>query len=166
MMKKKVAGGGRQEAVAECGYRRQSAVWPVYCRCLLPTVSFLLFFFTSCKFLEPTIGEFNVKNMEPKSEEEFIIEVAVEVDNPNTFNIWLKKGKMDIIMGKQKMGTLVTVGKVVLKKKTKDYYTISCLAKLDPGSALLGMLTGLTGNNNKPVTFKGSIRGGDRKSVV
>lgn len=120
----------------------------------------IAFCLSSCKFLEPTIGDFNVKNMEPKSEQEFIVEVAVEVDNPNTFNIWLKKGKMDILMGNDKMGTLNTVGKVVLKKKTKDYYIITCLAKLDPGSALLGMLTGIGGNKNKPVTFKGSIHAG------
>lgn len=122
-------------------------------------VFFIAFFIVSCKFTEPTIGDFNIKDMRPKDDGDFIIEVSVEVDNPNTYNIWLKNGKMDILMGKEKMGNIKTIGKVVLKKEKKDDYTITCIAKLDPGGALMGMLTGL-GGNNKPVTFKGDIRAG------
>lgn len=120
----------------------------------------IAFFVSSCKFTEPAIGDFNIKDMRPKNDGDFIIEVSVEVDNPNTFNIWLKDGKMDVIIGKEKMGTLTTIGKVILKKKKKDDYSIYCLAKIDPSSILFGMLTGLGGNNNKPITFKGDIRAG------
>jgi hypothetical protein len=118
----------------------------------------IAFFVSSCKFTEPTIGNFNLQNFSPKSDSKYRIEVSVEVDNPNTFNIWLKKGEFDIIMGKEKMGKIKTIGKVVLKKNKKDDYTISGEATIDPGGALMEMILG--GGSNKPVTIKGTIKGG------
>ncbi len=120
----------------------------------------MAFFMSSCTFTEPTIGNFNFKSMSPKEDGNFRIEVEVKVDNPNNYNIWLKKGKFDILMGNQKMGTVHTVGKVVLKKQKNDYYIIKAETKLNPDGALLGMLTGLTSGGNKPVTLKGDIRAG------
>jgi LEA14-like dessication related protein len=118
----------------------------------------IAFFFSSCKFAEPTIGNFNLQNFSPKNETKYIIEVSVEVNNPNNYNIWLKKGDFDINMGKQKMGHIKTIGKVVLKKNKKDSYTLKGEATLDPGGALMGML--LNGGSNKHVTIKGAIKGG------
>ncbi len=118
----------------------------------------IAFFLSSCKFTEPTIGNFNLQNFTPKSETKYIVEVSVEVDNPNNYNIWLKKGDFDIIMGKQKMGHIKTIGKVTLKKNKRDNYIITGEATLDPGGALMGMI--LNGGSNKPVTIKGTIKGG------
>lgn len=118
----------------------------------------MAFFLSSCKFTEPTIGDFNLQNLTPKSDSKYLIEVSVEVDNPNNYNIWLKKGDFDIIMGKEKMGKIKTIGKVTLKKNKKDNYTIKGEATLDPGSALMGML--LNGGSNKKVTIKGTLKGG------
>ena len=117
----------------------------------------IAFFISSCKFTEPTFGDFTFKNIRPRDDGSYIIEVAVEVDNPNTYNIWVKKGNMDIEMNKQKMGTVKTIGKVVLKKQTKDTYTITAQAQLDPNSALVGMIIN---GGNKPVTVKGTIKAG------
>lgn len=118
----------------------------------------IAFFISSCKFTEPTIGAFNLQNFSPKSETKYRIEVSVEVDNPNDYNIWLKKGNFDILMGNQKMGKIKTIGKVVLKKNKRDDYTIVGEATLDPGGALMGMI--LNGGSNKPVTIKGTLKGG------
>jgi len=118
----------------------------------------IAFLFTSCKFIEPTIGKFNLQSFTPKSDTKYIIEVTVEVDNPNSFNIWLKKGNFDIFMGKEKMGKIKSVGVVSLKKNKKDTYTIKGEATLDPGGALMGMI--LNGGSNKKVTIKGTMKGG------
>jgi hypothetical protein len=118
----------------------------------------MAFFLSSCKFTEPTIGDFNLQSFNPKSETVYMVDVSVEVDNPNNYNIWLKKGNFDILMGKQKMGHIKTIGKVVLKKNKKDSYTITGEATLDPGGALMGMI--LNGGGNKKVTIKGTIKGG------
>lgn len=118
----------------------------------------IAFLFTACKFTEPTIGKFDLKNFSPKSDSKYTIEVEVEVDNPNNYNIWLKKGNFDILMGKEKMGTIKTIGVVSLKKNKRDNYTIRGEATLDPGSSLMAMI--LNGGSNKKVTIKGSLRGG------
>ncbi len=118
----------------------------------------IAFLFSSCKFTEPTIGDFNLSNMTPKSSSSYLVEVTVEVDNPNNYNIWLKKGDFDIIMGKQKMGKIKTIGKVVLKKNQRGEYTIKGEATIDPTGALFGML--MNGGSNKPVTVKGTIKAG------
>ena len=118
----------------------------------------IAFFITSCKFTEPTIGNFNLQNFEPKSDTKYLIEVSVEVDNPNNYNIWLKKGEFDIIMGKEKMGKIKTIGKVTLKKNKNETYTIKGEATLDPNGRLMEMI--LNGGGNKNVTIKGSMKGG------
>src|SRR5687767_12951582 len=118
----------------------------------------MAFFVSSCKFTEPTIGDFNLQTFTPKSDTKYLVEVSVDVDNPNNFNIWLKKGDFDIIMGKQKMGKIKTIGKVVLKKNKKGTYTIKGEATLDPGSSLLGMIT--NGNSGSKITIKGTMKGG------
>jgi hypothetical protein len=118
----------------------------------------IAFFVTSCKFTEPTIGNFNLQNFTPKSDTKYLIEVSVEVDNPNNYNIWLKKGEFDIIMGKEKMGKIKTIGKVTLKKNKNDTYTIKGEATLDPNGKLMEII--LNGGGNKKVTVKGSMKGG------
>lgn len=120
---------------------------------------FIAFFITSCKFTEPTIGNFNLQNFAPKSDSKYTIEVSVDVDNPNNYNIWLKKGNFDIIMGKEKVGTVKSVGVVTLKKNKRDTYTLKGEATVDPGGPLMEMI--LTGKGSgKRVTIKGTLKGG------
>ena len=119
----------------------------------------IAFFITSCKFTEPTIGNFNLQNFTPQSKSKYIVEVSVDVDNPNNYNIWLKKGKFDIIMGKEKVGTVKSVGVVTLKKNKRDTYTLKGEATIDPNGPLMEMI--LTGKGSgKRVTIKGSLKGG------
>ncbi len=118
----------------------------------------IAFFVSSCKFTEPTIGNFNLQNFTPKSDSKYLIEVTVDVDNPNNYSIWLKKGNFDIYMGKEKVGKVKSVGVVTLKKNKRDSYTIKGEATLDPGSSIMGMI--LNGGGGKRVTIKGTMRGG------
>mgnify|MGYP003579179939 CR=1 FL=1 len=118
----------------------------------------IAFFVCSCKFTEPTIGDFNLQNFTPQSGSKYLIEVAVDVDNPNTFNIWLKKGNFDIILGKEKVGKIKTIGKVTLKKQKHEIYTIKGEAEIDPNSPLMEMI--LNGGKGKRVTIKGTLKGG------
>jgi hypothetical protein len=119
----------------------------------------IAFFVTSCKFTEPTIGNFNLQNFSARSSSKYLVEVSVEVDNPNNNNIWLKKGDFDIIMGKEKMGKIKTIGKVTLKKNKSDTYIIQGEATLDPDGKLMEMIMN-GGGGNKKVTIKGSMKGG------
>jgi hypothetical protein len=119
----------------------------------------IAFFITSCKFTEPTIGNFNLQNFAPKSDSKYTIEVSVDVNNPNNYNIWLKKGKFDIIMGKEKVGTVKSIGVVSLKKNKKDTYTLKGEATIDPNSPLMAMILKGSGAGKK-VTIKGSLKGG------
>jgi LEA14-like dessication related protein len=119
----------------------------------------IAFFITSCKFTEPTIGNFNLQNFAPASNSKYTIEVSVDVDNPNNYNIWLKKGQFDIIMGKEKVGTAKSIGVVTLKKNKNDTYTIKGEATIDPNGPLMEMI--LTGKGSgKKVTIKGTLKGG------
>jgi LEA14-like dessication related protein len=118
----------------------------------------IAFLFTSCKFTEPTIGKFDLKSFSPKSDTQYLIEVTVDVDNPNNYNIWLKGGKFDIMMGNEKMGVIKSKGVVSLKKNKRDTYTIKGIATLNPGSSLMTLI--MNGGSNKKVKIKGSLRGG------
>lgn len=118
----------------------------------------IAFLFSSCKFTEPTIGKFDLHSFTPKSDTKYIIEVTVEVDNPNNYNIWLKGGKFDIIMGDENVGKIKSIGVVSLKKNKRDTYTIRGEATLNPGSSLLTMI--MNGGSNKKVKIKGTLKGG------
>lgn len=122
------------------------------------SVLIIAFLLSSCKFTEPTIGNFNLQNFSPKSDSKYLIEVTVEVDNPNNYNIWLKKANFDIYMGKEKVGKVKSIGVVTLKKNKRDNYTIKGEATLDPSSSIMGMI--LNGGGGKRVTVKGTIKGG------
>jgi LEA14-like dessication related protein len=117
----------------------------------------IAFFFSSCKFTEPTFGKFNLQSMQPKKDGNYTIELSVEVNNPNNYNIWVKGGNMDILMSKEKMGNVKTKGTVVLKKQKKDTYIIKAETKFDPNSSIL---TVILNGGNKSVTLKGSIKAG------
>lgn len=115
---------------------------------------------SSCKFIQPTFGGFNIKSVKPGKEGEMDIEAEVKVDNPNNYSIWVKKGNMDILMDNGTVGTVKTEGVTTIKAKSNDYATVHLKAKIDQGGALMGALSGVMGGAMPKLKFKGSIRAG------
>jgi len=115
-------------------------------------------FLSSCKFIQPTFGKYNIESLTPTDDGNFKIEVSMEVDNPNNYNIWVRGGKMDVTMGSEKVGTIKTKGTVVLKKQTRNKYVMKANTKMDKNSSVVNMI--INGAMNKPVKVQGSIKAG------
>lgn len=87
------------------------------------------------------------------------LQIDVKVDNPNTFNIKVRKSTMDIYINDKYVGKTHLDDKIVLKKKTEDVYAV--VLRADPKDvikAAMGSLGGLL-KGNVTVRLKGDVKG-------
>jgi LEA14-like dessication related protein len=84
------------------------------------------------------------------------IQAALAVNNPNKFNIKIKKIEADIILNNQNLGKINLIKKVTLKKNTDGIYDFTINTKFSDLAALAPTLL-LGGGLNLKV--KGEIKG-------
>ena len=87
------------------------------------------------------------------------LQLDVKVDNPNKFNIKVKKSTMNIYINEKFVGKTTLDEKVVIKKKTEDVYGV--VLNADPKDLLkaaMGSLGGLL-KGNVTVRLKGDVKG-------
>ncbi|CAG5077673.1 NDR1/HIN1-like protein [Parvicella tangerina] len=87
------------------------------------------------------------------------LQIDVKVDNPNKFNIKVKKSTMDIYINEQYVGKTHLDDKIILKKRTEDVYGVVLRANpKDILKAAMGSLGGLL-KGNVTVRLKGDVKG-------
>ncbi len=103
-------------------------------------------------------GVQNVSVIE-RNDKEVKIQIDVKVDNPNKFNVKVKKSIMSIYVNEKFVGKTELDEKIVLKKRTEDVYAV--VLKADPKElvkAAIGSLGGLL-KGNVTVRLKGDVKG-------
>ncbi len=103
-----------------------------------------------------------------RNDDNLKLQVDVLVDNPNTYNIKVKKSTLDIYLNGKYVGKTTLDDKIVLKKKTAGVYGV--VLKADTRSimkAAMGSLGGLL-KGEVTIGLKGKVKGsvyGISKSV-
>ena len=96
------------------------------------------------------------------------LEIAVLIDNSNTYNIKVKKSSLDIYLNGKYAGKTTLDEKVVIKKKSENvYYVVVNVSTKDLMKAAMGNIGGLLKGTAK-VQLKGKVKGavyGISKSV-
>lgn len=112
-------------------------------------------------------GVKNVSLVE-RTDKNLKIQVDVLVNNPNTFNIKVKKSTLDIYLNDKYVGKTTLDDKIVLKKQTEDVYAV--VLNTDAKSILkaaMGSIGGLL-KGTANIRLKGKVKGsvyGISKSV-
>lgn len=103
-------------------------------------------------------GVQNVSVVE-RTENDLKLQVDVRINNPNTYNIKIKKSVFDIYINDRLVGKTNLAEKVILKKKTEDVYGIVLNANArDLLKAAMGSLGGLMKGTVK-IGIKGDVKG-------
>lgn len=87
------------------------------------------------------------------------LQIDVKVDNPNKFNIKVKKSTMDIYINDKYVGKTHLDDKIIIKKKSEEVYGV--VLRADPRDILkaaMGSLGGLL-KGNVTVQLKGDVKG-------
>jgi LEA14-like dessication related protein len=112
-------------------------------------------------------GVKNVSLLE-RTEDKLKIQVDVLVDNPNTFNIKVKKSTLDIYLNGKYVGKTSLDDKIVLKKNKEDVYFVVLNANTrEIMKAAMGSIGGLL-KGEATIGLKGKVKGsvyGITKSV-
>lgn len=111
-----------------------------------------------------------VKNVSivDKTDSKIKLQIDVLVDNPNKFNIKVKKSTLDIYINDKYVGKTTLEDKIILKKNTEDIYGV-ILSTDTKGimKAVMGSLGGLL-KGSADIRLKGKVKGsvyGISKSV-
>lgn len=120
---------------------------------------FSIFFLTSCFDYEDV--EFKgVKNfgVENRSDGNITVRIDLKVNNPNNYNIKIKKSSLDIFVNGAKIGKTKMKNNIVLKKNQQDEYPLylTLSEKELKGSALSTIGSFLKGSMK--VRIKGDIK--------
>lgn len=103
-----------------------------------------------------------------RTEDKLRIQVDVLVDNPNNFNIKVKKSTLDIYLNGKYVGKTTLDSKIVVKKNTEDVYPVVLNANTkEVMKAAMGSLGGLL-KGKVTIGLKGKVKGsvyGISKSV-
>ncbi len=111
-----------------------------------------------------------VKNVSLVERTEKILKIQVDVlvDNPNKFNIKVKKSTLDIYLNDKYVGKTTLDDKIVLKKKSEEIYAV--VLNADAKSILKAAMGSLGGflKGTVDIRIKGKVKGsvyGISKSV-
>lgn len=118
------------------------------------------FLFQSCMEYKD-INFKGVKNVavQDRSSEKMKLEIAVLIDNPNTYNIKVKKSSLDIYLNGKYAGKTTLDQKVVIKKKSENvYYAVINVSTKDLMKAAMGSIGGLL-KGTATVELKGKVKG-------
>ena len=120
---------------------------------------FSIFFFTSCLDYEDV--EFKgVQNfgIEDRSAGNITVRIELKVNNPNNYNIKIKKSSLDVFVNGAEVGKTKMKNNIVLKKNHQDVYPLylTLSEKELKGSALSSIGSFLKGSMK--VRIKGDIK--------
>mgnify|MGYP005999535615 CR=1 FL=1 len=80
-------------------------------------------------------------NIEERTDDHILLRIDLKVDNPNKYNIKIKKSALDIYLNGKFVGKTKMKKKIVLKKKTEDVYPV--YLKTSGQDILKGAMTSL-----------------------
>lgn len=87
--------------------------------------TFLIIFLTSCfDYEEVQFKGMQGFNIEERTEDNITVRLDIKVDNPNTYNIKIKKSNLDLYLNKKYLGKAKIKKSVTLKKKQIDTYPV------------------------------------------
>ncbi len=97
--------------------------------------------------------------IEDRTADNIKVRLDLRVENPNTYNIKIKKSTLDVYINGKYLGEAKMMNDIKLKKKTEDVYPI--YMKTDGRKVLqtaLGSLGSIFGGGNITVRIKGDIK--------
>lgn len=102
------------------------------------------------------VGDYSIG----KVEGDFInIHVNAEINNPNKYNIKIKKTALDLFVDKKNVGQAKMTNDIVLKKKTQDTYQFTVKANYKKLSgSLMSSLKSLLGKSKIKLGIKGRVK--------
>ncbi len=131
-------------------------------------VSFTFLFQGCLEYKEVNFKGVKDVNIQDRSSDKMKIEIAVLIDNPNTYNIKVKKSTLDVYLNGKYAGKTTLDQKVVIKKKSENvYYAVINVSTKDLMKAAMGSIGGLL-KGTATVELKGKVKGsvyGISKSV-
>jgi len=102
------------------------------------------------------IGDYDVQNLSTSNVD---LVVKMEVNNPNTYNIRIKKSDFDLFVDGSKVGKAKMANDVVIEKKTQKEYDLVLKANpSDISSKLMSNVMGLLGKKKVKVGIKGKVK--------
>ena len=120
---------------------------------------FSVIFLTSCfDYEDVTFKSVQNIGVEGRSRGNITVRIDMKVNNPNNYNIKIKKSSLDVFVNGSKAGKTKIKNDVVLKKNRQDVYSLYLtLSEKDlKGSALASIRSLLTGSMK--IRIKGDIK--------
>ncbi len=102
------------------------------------------------------VGDYSVGNM---TNEKVAINLNMEVNNPNSYNIRIKKSTLDLYLEGKKVGETQMTNDIVLKKKTQAVYPFTIEANYkDIAGAAMKSVSSLFGKKEVTLGIKGRVK--------
>jgi LEA14-like dessication related protein len=121
-------------------------------------ISLIIVSFTGClDFKNPTLGEVSNFKMDSFSDNVVKCNFEIKVDNPNTFNIKLKRSTIDVLVDDVLYGKINLDKKIKFRKKSDKIYTVPLILKLEKGAMI--KLMGLMLKSKVNLRLKGRVKG-------
>lgn len=96
-------------------------------------------------------------NVEEQNNDNILVRLDLRVNNPNKYNITIKKTKLDVSINGKKIGQTEMKNDIKLKKKTEAVYPVRL--KMNRGDIMKGAMSSLGG------LFGGSVKVGVKGNV-
>lgn len=121
---------------------------------------FLLVFITSCAaYKDVELIGVNNYALGDLAKETVDLTVKMEVNNPNGYNIRIKKTTLDLFLEGKEVGKAKMQGDIVLKKKTQQEYEFTIRANYkELSGAILKSIGSLFGKNEITLGLKGKVK--------
>lgn len=102
------------------------------------------------------VGEYRINNVTKENVE---VSVNIQVNNPNNYNIKLKKTDLDLYLEGEKIGKANIKEDLILKKRTQEKYTLTFQSNYkELSGAVLGRLPSLLRKSKIKVGLKGRVK--------
>lgn len=120
----------------------------------------LVFLSASCiTYKDVELKGTNGFNVDSFSKEEVRLRLTVTVENPNNYNIKVKKGDLDLFVSGKKAGKAKLAESIVLRKnETADYDVVVITSLKELGSGGLMTLAGGALSGSIPIRVKGWVK--------
>lgn len=131
-------------------------------RTLIFNFLILSLLFTSCvNYDKVEIKDIQEVKLLSFSEKGLVVDSKVKISNPNIFDIKIVDSKLNVFIKDELIGTTKIDGKLVLKAKSEEYYTLRLKSKFeDLEGGILANLIALTASSNQiDFKFEGFIVG-------
>ena len=124
------------------------------------SVLFLVFSLSSClEYREVEVIKITNVGIKEISTKAIDIEVAMQIKNPNKYDISIVGSDLMIFLKGKKMGTAIIKEKIKLKKKSNDIYRFTIQSNLkDLASGALPVILGLITKSSVDIQIQGHIK--------